>query len=99
MRIRKIVRVSLLTLLGLLLLVGLSVGPSWLYFHPHVRRTNGIAYGQRSGRELALDILRPSRTNGLGIALMVSGGWKSANAGSFPAWMAAPLLRRGYTVF
>jgi acetyl esterase/lipase len=99
MRIRRIIRVSLLALLGLLLLVALSVGSGWLYFHPHVERTNGVAYGQRNGRELALDILRPSRTNGLGIALMVSGGWKSANPGSFPAWMAAPLLRRGYTVF
>ena len=99
MRIRRILRVSLLALLGLLLLVGLSVGSGWLYFHPHVERTNGIVYGQRNGRNLAFDILRPSRTNGIGIALMVSGGWKSADPGSFPAWMAASLLRRGYTVF
>jgi len=29
---------------------------------------------------------------------MASGGWKS-DAGSFRPWIAAPLLRRGYTVF
>ena len=31
--------------------------------------------------------------------VMVSGGWKSPTPGSFQPWMAAPLLRRGYTVF
>lgn len=47
-----------------------------------------------------MDIIRPaSGSNGIGIALMVSGGWKSAPAGSSPVWMMAPLIRRGYTVF
>jgi BD-FAE/PDZ domain len=30
---------------------------------------------------------------------MVSGGWKSGDAGELPAWILAPLLRRGYTIF
>ncbi|MBM3852897.1 MAG: alpha/beta hydrolase, partial [Verrucomicrobia bacterium] len=29
----------------------------------------------------------------------VSGGWKSKKPGEFATWIAAPLLRRGYTVF
>ena len=32
-------------------------------------------------------------------AALVSGGWKSGKPGSFGEWMAAPLIRRGYTVF
>jgi len=30
---------------------------------------------------------------------MVSGGWKSSGPGSFQPWIAAPLLRQGYSVF
>ena len=55
-------------------------------------------YGQRHGRDLTIDIVRPAKPNGFGVALMVSGGWKSG-AGSFRPWMVAPLLRSGYTVF
>jgi acetyl esterase/lipase len=63
-------------------------------------RTDGVVYGHRHGKELTMDIVRPkSGSNGLGIALMVSGGWKSAPPGSTPVEMMAPLLRRGYTIF
>jgi acetyl esterase/lipase len=69
------------------------------YFHPAVTRTDGVVYGQRHGQDLTLDIIRPQHTNGLGIALMVSGGWKSAKPGETPTWLMAPVLRRGYTLF
>jgi len=98
-RVPRVLKLVLLTLLGLLLTTAVLVGWIWLYFHPHVERVNGLVYGERHGKTLALDILRPSNTNGIGVVLMVSGGWKSAPAGSFPAWAAAPLLRRGYTIF
>jgi acetyl esterase/lipase len=58
-----------------------------------------MVYGQRQGHNLALDMVRPAKTNGFGVVLLVSGGWKSSTPGSFRPWMAAPLLRRGYTVF
>jgi acetyl esterase/lipase len=57
-----------------------------------------IVYTRRHGHELTFDWVRPGRPNGLGIAVMVSGGWKSGPDG-FRAWMVAPLLRRGYTIF
>ncbi|MCP4509597.1 MAG: alpha/beta hydrolase fold domain-containing protein, partial [Fuerstiella sp.] len=75
------------------------VGVAWWYLHPPVERTDGVVYGQRNGEPLPLDVIRPSRPNGLGVAFMVSGGWKSGHAGELPVWMMAPLLRRGYTVF
>jgi len=61
---------------------------------------DGVVYGQRHGKDLTMDILQPAgNANGLAVALMVSGGWKSGPPGSTPSWMVAPLLRRGYTVF
>lgn len=83
-------------------LVGLAaawVGAGWWYLHPSVQRTDGVVYGQRHGRELTLDVIQPRKPNGFGIALMVSGGWKSGRPGETPVWLIAPLLRRGYTVF
>lgn len=89
----------LLLLGGLVLLLLLLAGGLWWYFHPATTRTDGIEYGQRNGRPLALDRIRPRNPNGLGVLVLVSGSWKSGSAGSFQSWMAAPLLRRGYTVF
>ncbi len=86
-------------MLSLLLLAGLLAGGLWWYFHPPFQRTNAVVYGLRDGRDLTFDVLRPEKPNGLAVALMVSGRWKSGGAGSFDAWIAAPLLRRGYTVF
>lgn len=84
---------------GFLLLLGGTAGAGWWYLHPAVDRTDGIVYGRRGDRDLTLDVIRPRNPNGLGIALMVSGSWKSSGPGEAPAWLMAPLLRRGYTVF
>jgi acetyl esterase/lipase len=66
---------------------------------PSVERTNGIAYGKRGDKTLSLDVIRPKHPNGLGVLMLVSGGWKSRGPGGFPAWPFAPVLRRGYTIF
>lgn len=86
-------------LLVLLLLASAFAGYLWWYYHPTFERTNGIVYGQRGERELTLDVIRPEHPNGLGVALMVSGGWKSKAPGEMDVWIMAPLLRRGYTIF
>lgn len=92
-------RLTLLWLAGLLATLVIVAGALWIYLHPTIERTNGIVYGQRNGRPLTLDLLRPEKPNGLGIALMVSGGWKSQRAGGLDALLVAPVLRAGYTVF
>jgi acetyl esterase/lipase len=97
MKIRRIIRAVLLALLALVILVAIFAGSLWWYFHPAFERVDGIVYTQRHGHDLTFDLVRPARPNGLGIVLMVSGGWRS-NPDGFHAWMAAPLLRRGYTV-
>ena len=96
---KRLLRNTLWTIAAVVLLVALVVGSAWWYFHPTVQRTNAIAYGKRGEQTLALDVLRPAKPNGIGVLLLVSGGWKSGKPGSFSEWMAAPLIRRGYTVF
>lgn len=78
--------------------VALMAAGLWWYFHPACERTDGIVYANPRGRELTFDVVSPPRPNGAGVLLMVSGRWKSRRE-SFDLWMAAPLLRRGYTVF
>lgn len=82
-----------------LILAAALAGSLWWYFHPSVQRTNGIVYGQRGEHKLVLDVIQPAKPKGLGVLVMVSGGWKSGKAGSFDEGLVAPLLRRGYAVF
>jgi acetyl esterase/lipase len=98
--IARSLRYLLQLFVGLLLLSLTAAAFLWRYYHPLVQRTDGIVYGTRHGHDLTMDIIRPAKgANGLAVAFMVSGGWKSAPPGSTPVWMMAPLLRRGYTVF
>lgn len=98
MKLPRWVRVSLKLFGALVFVMLVCVASVWIYFHPSFERTNGLVYGHRQGRDLTMDVVRPSKPNGLGVVLMVSGGWKSGT-GSFHPWMVAPLLRSGYTVF
>jgi acetyl esterase/lipase len=98
-RLKTVLKWLALSVVALVVLVGLILGTGWWYFHPSFQRTDGVVYGRRHEKNLTLDVLRPDDPNGIGVALMVSGGWRSSKAGEFPGWMAAPLLRKGYTVF
>jgi acetyl esterase/lipase len=98
MKVLRVLRNLSIALAAIILVALLLVGGVWLYFHPRLEVTKGVVYGHRQGQDLTLDVLRPPHPNGIGIVLMASGGWKS-QAGSFRHWIAAPILRRGYTVF
>ncbi len=98
MRVPRLLRIALTVTAVVALLGFLCVGSVWIYFHPRIEQTKGLVYGYRHGRELTLDVVSPVKPKGIGVLLMVSGGWMSG-PGSFRPWMAAPLLRRGYTIF
>jgi len=83
----------------LVAVAGVLFGAGWWYLHPGVERINGVVYGDRRGIPLTMDVLRAPVPNGRGIILLVSGSWRSKRPGEFAEWIAAPLLRRGYTVF
>lgn len=95
----RFIKRLLLGLAGLVVVVSAVAAGGWVYLHPDVERKDGVEYGRRGERPLYLDVLRPTDPNGLGVMMLVSGSWKSGAPGSFDAWIAAPLLRRGYTLF
>ena len=97
MTLRRFLLRGVYILAGLILILTALAGGLWLYFHPTLASIQRVAYGQRHGHELSYDVVQPENPNGLGVLLMVSGGWKSGT-NSFRPWMTAPLLRRGYTV-
>jgi acetyl esterase/lipase len=66
--------------------------------NPDFKRTEDVIYGRKFGTALTLDVIQPSKPNGLGIAFMVSGGWFSAHESINPGFYS-PLLKHGYTVF
>lgn len=97
-RLPRWFRVCLAAVGILVLLTTLLAGAGWWFFHPDFDHESGIVYGQRDGRDLTLDVFSPEKSNGRGVLLMVSGSWKSKPDEIRP-WLAAPLLRRGYTIF
>ena len=97
-RVPRWLRVATAAAASLLAASALAAGLVAWYLNPSVARQDGIVYGQRRGRDLTLDVLRPRSPNGIGIAAIVSGGWRSGPPGSLPVWSVSPLLRSGYTV-
>lgn len=98
MNLRRVIHHALRICVAVVLALGLVIGAGWLYCHPALEQTRGIVYGRRHGHDLTFEVVRPAQPNGLGVVFLVSGGWKSGT-NAFHPWMAAPLLRRGYTVF
>lgn len=94
------VALEILAALGILVLVALlSAGAIWWYLHPAITHEKAVVYGERNGRPLVYDVFTPREGgNGRGILFLVSGSWKS-KPGSVRPWLAAPLLREGFTVF
>ena len=97
-RVRGFLALGAVIAVTLAMGVAAAVAAAWIYFHPQHEWTRGVVYGERNGTELTIDIVKPATPNGVGVVFVVSGGWKSGT-GSFQPWLAAPLLRHGYTVF
>ena len=79
-----------------LLLVAL--GSAFPQTNVDFKRTEDVVYGRKFGTALTFDVFHPAKTNGVGVILMVSGGWFSAHEAINPLFFQA-LLDRGYTVF
>lgn len=62
------------------------------------KRTEDLIYGRKCGTALTLDVFQPTKTNGLGIIFVVSGGWFSSHEAISPGSFM-PLLDHGYVVF
>ncbi|MGB7159710.1 MAG: alpha/beta hydrolase [Tepidisphaeraceae bacterium] len=66
-------------------------------------RATNVIYGRSWGTALTMDVFTPkANRNGIGLILVVSGGWYSspeAINGNMMTWFVSPMLDRGYTVF
>ena len=83
----KLILLPLLTLL--------SYATSFAQETP-VKRYKDIIYTKHDGVALTMDVIKPKKSNGLGIISIVSGGWKSSHQG---IGSGHPFIDRGYTVF
>jgi acetyl esterase/lipase len=72
--------------------------PAWSQSDPGFKRTRDVIYGRKLGVVLTMDVFQPSKPNGHGILLMISGGWHSSHD-AISAFSNRDLLDRGYTVF
>jgi acetyl esterase/lipase len=82
----------------LLLLPLLSCLSGSAQTNPDYKRTEDVIYGRKFGTALTLDVLQPAKTNGLGLILIVSGGWFSSHE-AINVGFCKVFLDRGYTVF
>jgi acetyl esterase/lipase len=65
-------------------------------------RKSDVIYGRRAGLALTLEVITPTRANGLGVVWVVSSGGRSSREQTLePSFerRIAPLLTHGYTVF
>ena len=84
--------------LTLLLLLALNCLNGFCQTNAEFRRIEDLIYGRKFGTALTLDVFQPAKTNGVGVILMVSGGWFSSHDSINPSIFKS-VLNRGYTVF
>ena len=97
-KFRRVLKIVGLSAAGVFLFIALLAAVVWWYLHPSITTTPRIVYTRRHGHDLTFSIWRPKNPNGLAVAVLVSGGWKSGPNGLQP-WLVSPLLRQGYTLF
>jgi acetyl esterase/lipase len=75
------------------------VAPAWTD-EPAFTTQADVIYGRKYGLALTMDVVKPKQgANGLGVVVMVSGGWFSRPEMKPMVLAMKPLLDRGYTVF
>jgi len=66
---------------------------------PSFNRKEDVIYGRKFGTALTMDVFTPTKdSKGIGVILVVSGGFFSSHEAILPAFVR-PLTDRGYTVF
>lgn len=92
-----------LQLRSIAVLLALFVNAGWQATsrgdEPTFTRQEDVIYGRKFGTALTLDVFAPkTKTNGLGVIFVVSGGWFSAHE-AINSGTVQEFLNRGYTVF
>ncbi len=86
------------TILGLIAVAAMT-SPATAADDPRYDRKPDVIYGRKFGTALTMDVFTPKNdAKGVGVILVVSGGFFSSHAAISPAFIR-PLIARGYTVF
>ncbi len=86
------------TILGLLAALSLTTSRAGADDPPYDRKED-VIYGRKFGTALTMDVFTPRRgANGIGVVLVVSGGFVSSHESIQPSFIR-PMTDRGYTVF
>jgi acetyl esterase/lipase len=86
------------TILGLMAAVSLTTAPA-AAADPAFDRKEDVIYGRKYGTALTMDVFTPKgHAKGIGVILVVSGGFFSSHEAIQPAFVR-PLIGRDYTVF
>ncbi len=87
------------TALALLVLLALVTPTLRAADEPNHDRKVDVVYGRKYGTALTMDVFTPKENaQGIGVILVVSGGWFSAHE-AIAEPLVKPLVDRGYTVF
>ena len=64
-------------------------------------RKQDVVYGRKDGMALTMDVFSPEKPNGIGVVLLISGGWFSSHGSIDEDWIPdiEMLINRGITVF
>lgn len=64
-------------------------------------RTEDVVYGRKDGMALTMDVFQPEKPNGIGVVLLISGGWHSTHDAINVEWIARikKLIEADETVF
>jgi acetyl esterase/lipase len=64
-------------------------------------RKEDVIYGRKDGMALTMDVFSPEKPNGIGVVLLISGGWFSSHNSIDEDWIPdiEMLINRGITVF
>jgi acetyl esterase/lipase len=91
-RVQSLMMFNLATILFPLSTAGWAADPSF-------DRREDVIYGRKFGTALTMDVFTPKKdAKGVGVIMVVSGGFFSSRESIFPAFVR-PLTDRGYTVF
>src|SRR5262245_57495542 len=82
-----------------LMLIALCVSPLAAQEAPRIR---DVVYGRKHGMALTMDVVKPAKPNGVGLLVMVSGGFGSDISmvdGFFKPETFKAFLDKGHTIF
>jgi acetyl esterase/lipase len=93
------IKIRILLISLLILLTGTN-GNLWCRQAEYIQKED-IIYGRKDGLALTMDVFQPDKPSGIGVLVIISGGWTSSHNKIKAEWLERikQLLNHGQTVF